>query len=440
MKHREENATKKVNDGSKQRPPLRTLYDAEKQEPEFQTLNEIPKTTLTQNGRRVFHIPAYMILLFSFLGVYYCLSQGVDYIPLSPITEEEVLHTAKGGDFRIFWSSGYFAAQGTPEQAFDDEKMKAMPPLVNQGVGGALTLYPPTWFIPMGVFGAYEFATAQFFYFWGSLVFFFLCIFAAFYEHWRIALPLSFGFTGLWVAFSFGQISPVIAGLYLIAFASFHRHALTAGTALALATVKPHLGFLVPLYLLLRNHLSVILWASVLSLLLVAASLYLHGTDLWLTYLQTIYRPFERLALFQTVVPTSMISMYAGLRLAGVDALVASAGHALIALVTLVGFLRILRTSCDPELPFAAMILATLVILPHAYSYDLVLLIIPILILARRAQERGWEIEDMEVTLLLYIIPIMTRDINATFHAPVLPLVLLYALRRIDYLSRHSVD
>lgn len=370
-------------------------------------------------------------LLFGFYG------GGFD--TFRPITPSEITTTLRGGDFRIFWSTGYFVAQGDLARAHDDASLKALPPLQHVGVGGNLALYPPSWLLLVEQLGALDFPMAWALYLWGSVALFLLGVGLAF-RGTPYAVPLALGFGGFWLALDFGQNTLGLAGLYLLTLAALPKRELAGGVCLGLATVKPHLGVLIPLFLLLRRHVGAIFWALVVLGGLIALAAHRYGPDVWTDYVESLRKPVNRLLAFETVRPEAMISTYAGLRLAGLTATHALIGQGLVALLALKMMVSVCRRSYDPHLPFAATITATLLVLPHAYGYDLVLLVIPILVLIARAQKRGWRLEDWEALLPAYLAPFFVVALNLAVRAPVFPLILLLLLHRLRYHSRYTAD
>jgi len=314
--------------------------------------------------------------------------------------------------------------------------MRALAPLRHQPVGGWLTPYPPTWLLIVRVFGALAFPQAWLAYLWASLGLVLVGVVAAFRSQLRFAVPLTLGFCGVWVAAAFGQNTLGIAGIALLGLAALPRHSLLGGICLGLVTFKPHLSVLIPLALVAGRFYRALAGFVLGAVGLFAASLASFGPAAWLDYLQNATRPIDRLLEFKTMRPELMISTYAGLRVGGLGSVWALTGQAVVALGAAVALVGIVRRSPSPQLALAATVVATLLAVPHAYSYDLVLLTIPILVLVSLAQEVGWQQQDLEVTTLAYLLPILVEPGNAFAHAPVTPLLLLVILQRLDHHSR----
>jgi len=357
-------------------------------------------------------------------------------LQLQPMPESDVTGSLRGGDFRFFWSEGYYVARGEAVRAYNRSDIVALPPMPPVNPGSHLSLYPPVWFLLVEPFGAMDFPTAWFVWMWGSVALYLAGVIMAFRRE-IYAVPLALGFGGFWLALDFGQNSVALAGLYLLVLACLPKREFPAGVLLGLAALKPHLGLPIPLWLFFRSHTMAILWAVLAIAALVAASWLRYGPEVWHVYLGEVYRPLKRLADFESVRPERMISLYASLRLWGAEAVTALVAQGVLALVALGMLIAVCRRAWDPQLPMAAAVVAGLLVTPHAYGYDLALLILPILVLVRRAQKRGWEIGDFEVFLPAYGLPFFTAYVNEATHLPVVPAYLLLFLYR---LRQHSLQ
>lgn len=358
---------------------------------------------------------------------------------LAPMSADEVLHSELGGDFRFFWAAGHLVSIGQPLAAYRAEAMAAQDSLrelrPEQGVGAQPLLYPPFVLPVLGALGALPYAEAWLVYEGASLMLLALAVLLAFPRQlW--ALPVAAGFGGLWSALNFGQNTVALTALYLLIMACAPLKEMRMGALLALASFKPHLGVVMPLWLVLRRHFL----AAFVALLGVAALVgwtgHSYGWEIWTAYGEAMRYATNRLQAFGTVRPVSMISLYASLRQFGVEVWPALAAQGALALLALWGLLRVCRDALDPHKPLAAAILVTLLAMPHCYAYDLVLLLIPLLVMLKTSFERGWRLGDVEVLLPLYILPFYIKFINAATHLPVMPLLLLWALYHLVQQTR----
>lgn len=388
--------------------------------------------------RAPFVLPQIALVL---VGVFFCLLYTGQWphwaLRFELMPESAYKQDIAGGDFRLYWAQGHLAAGGNPLGAYSASQMMDTAHM-NSLRGRAdvrPSFYPPHFVLMMEPLGHLTYPQAWHLFNWGSvLLMAFMTVFAFRREYY--ALPLLLGFGGLWSALSFGQNSILLASFYLALAAWGARHEKVGGLLLSLASFKPHMGIFAPLMLLWRAQYTTILWA-VLGLSAFGLAVFLHyGPGMWLRYAEVIQEPVNRLVGFDNVQSQHMISLYAGLRRYGIEPVHALAAQGALALLALQMLWRVCRRALDPMLPVAAMITATLLAVPHAYSYDLMLLFIPIMVIVKRAQVQGWSWKDIEALLPAYAVPYYVAQLNQVLVFPVVPLVLLLLLHRLKQHSR----
>ncbi len=366
-------------------------------------------------------------------------SRQVPYLlTLTPMSQEQVLHSALGGDFRMFWSAGHVAAKDDASKAYDRAAIAAQEPMrqlrPDQGIAVPL-MYPPTILPVLSLFGRQPFPEAWLLYEGASLALLLLGVVAAFPRQvW--AVPVALGFGGVWLTLDFGQNTVILTALYLLVLASAPLKEGRMGVLLALATFKPHLGAVMPLWLLLRRQWLAVLVAGGTTALMFAVTYYAYGPEILQDYRNGLQFAFERLEAFKQVRPETMISVYACLRQWGVSSQIAFIAQGVVALIALWGLVSCSRNAIDAQKPFAAAILAALLIMPHSYVYDLVLLLIPLLVFIRCAGERGWMLRDAEVILPMYFVPFYAADLNAVTRLPIVPILLLWSMYHVVHLAK----
>lgn len=387
---------------------------------------------------RPLFIPSFVVVLVALLALAWWTQQVPHLLSVTPMSEDEVLHSELGGDFRVFWAAGHIAATADPRKVYDRAEIAKQDTLrelrPDQAIAQSL-FYPPLVLPALAWLGDKPFAEAWLIYEGGSLLLLAVAVVLAFPRQvW--ALPVAAGFGGLWLALDFGQNTVLLTALYLLALACLPLKEVRLGAVLALASFKPHFGLVIPLWLILRRSWVAVLAASVFTAALVGLSVYAYGPEIWEDYLGSLQAASDRLADFKVVRPSTMISTYAAVRQFGfnhVEALVAQGG---IALLALWGLISCARQSIDPQKPLAAALLAALLIVPHGYAYDLVLLLVPVLVMLKSASEHGWGLRDAEVILPLYLAPFYVPQLNLATRLPVVPLLLLWALYHLVQLSK----
>lgn len=169
-----------------------------------------------------------------------------------------------------------------------------------------------------------------------------------------------------------------------------NRRPLLGGALIGLVTVKPQLGLLIPLALLLAGRWRTIAGAAASAAALLAVSLLIAGPEAWRWYL-TEAAPFQRQILehrggtFQVMTPAPfMAGRLIGLDLAQSYALQALASAAAVAIVAR-RFWRIGRAGAAiGPLDIALLLTAGFVASPYGFNYDMAGLALALL-LAERA-------------------------------------------------------
>jgi hypothetical protein len=81
-----------------------------------------------------------------------------------------------------------------------------------------------------------------------------------------------------------GQVSLIVAALLLTAFAQLDRRPVVAGFLLSILIIKPQTAFLVPVLLMASRRWTVLLAAAAGVLFILALSVALNGSDVWMRY------------------------------------------------------------------------------------------------------------------------------------------------------------
>jgi len=202
----------------------------------------------------------------------------------------------------------------------------------------------------------------------------------------------------LWVAL-FGYVMMMIefaqngfftAALLLTTFAYMRRRPWLAGLALALLTTKPQLGFLIPLLALLDRNWSLLRWATVFTVLLVAISIAVLGVESWRAYFEQVI-PYQKRVMvewsgyFLRMMPTTFGSLRT-LDFAPQTAYLAQWIVSALAFALLLRLLWILR---DPLDRVCALMVGTFLVTPYAFNYDMGALAVIAAIVALRARTTG---------------------------------------------------
>jgi len=293
--------------------------------------------------------------------------------------------TPVGGDFINLWTAAKLILTDRIADIYHVDRFMAYQGTLTGGadIGLRLWAYPPQSLLlawPFGLVGYYG-ALAI----WSVLG---LAVLAAGarrfgFDRFETAILLTSPATVL--NFYYGQTGSLATGLLLLALsARSGRDPVSIGAA-ALLTIKPQLGFLLPLLWAFQSRWRLIAGAAVAVAALVGLAIGLFGLDAWRDYLGDtlpILGQLEREGSgpFMTMIP----SMFMALRIVAGDSAMALLGHAAFAtLVLIIVIVRFWRVE-EAARRTAMMLIATALMTPYLHNYDLAPLLCGALLVARR--------------------------------------------------------
>jgi hypothetical protein len=336
-----------------------------------------------------------------------------------------------GRDFANVWTSGRLALEGRLDLLYD---LKAYSAYQDGLFDGALRAhnysYPPPTLLYTWAFGLLPYPVA--------LLSWLLLTGAAFFAAARpylrdaglpawLALIAPATLLNVWA----GHYGLLIGALWLGAFHLLPRRPVLAGVLIGLMLVKPHLAILAPLILARRGEWRAFAAAAATAAGLVAFSALVFGPELWRTWLgitvgvQTAMVDDVGtyfLTMMPTVVPTVSAFGFPGPAAWALQILVGAGAVAAL----------LLRMPSDSRAAGLAGGVATFLVLPYAFNYDMTVPgLAALLMLARlRRQPEG---RASFVFLLAFLLP-LTAQTFGLLHlpAPALILAALLALMLSD--------
>ncbi len=216
----------------------------------------------------------------------------------------------------------------------------------------------------------------------------------------------------------------VLAALWLGAFASIEERPALAGILIGLLTLKPHMGVLIPLVLLIRRQWAVIAVAAGATLALILASAAVFGWQPWVDYWTWTVRLQASMLvapnpLFFDLMPTGYVSMWVASKMfAAAVATQLIVGAAAVAITVRSALSRM--NWRDLGLVTAT---ATFLVLPYAFNYDMTVVGVAAAILLFGNRKRlHWA--GRILALVAFGAPILVAGANYE-RIPVLPFLLL---------------
>ncbi|HUF88344.1 MAG TPA: glycosyltransferase family 87 protein [Thermohalobaculum sp.] len=322
-------------------------------------------------ARIVFWIAAYLFLFYLFRKA------GAIAIEAPHIDVHRV-------DFVAFWAAARLALAGQPLAAFDPAALFAAAELAGEAPKNLLWLYPPGFLALIAPLGALPH--------WAAWSVFVLVSAAALA---RAARAPAAGLPGGWRlmvvsplllmgVFDIGQTSALWAAALIAALWSLRQgRPAMAGLCIALLTLKPQLGLLIPVALAADRQWRTIGWATGFAAIILLASTLLFGAAYWPQFLAALAEVTDRLEA-GTSSMTKLVSFYGFARMSGL-------GHgaalwiqwpAAVALAAAVAWVWS-RRDTGPDLKAALLCAAIPLATPYAYYYEMTTTLAAGLFLAR---------------------------------------------------------
>ncbi len=245
---------------------------------------------------------------------------------------------------------------------------------------------------------------------------------------------LLFAFPGTFINLFQGQSGFIVAAMFGGALLLLQRKPVQAGILLGLLCIRPQFLPVALIALACGRHWTTLAAATATATILMLLSLLTFGMLPWIEYWNDVV--MVRGLLDHGALPLSNIpSVYATLRLLGLEAGPAYTAHFVVALAA--AALTGLIWWRKPSLPLRAAILvaATLIATPTLFDYDLAILAIPLALLAMDGYFRGWLTGEREILGLAWFMPLIATStaqaINLQLGAIALIAVFVIAVRRV---------
>lgn len=258
------------------------------------------------------------------------------------------------------------AARATSELPLTEAQLRV--------IGYAAWMYPPVAMLLAAPLGLLGYLAAYFAWLAATLAVYLAAMRAVLARReawaWALAAPPAF-YNAM-----YGQTGFLTAGLIALGLANVGRRPTLAGICIGLATFKPHFGILIPLALVAGGHWQPFGVATITVVAAVAASIAVFGADPWYAYIGTLAHHFGGFGA-GAYEWRAMVSVLAGLQMSGVSPEQTWLGQylaaALAALATLWSWRAAAGDAARMRLAAAVLCAATLLAVPLAYTYDLVL-------------------------------------------------------------------
>lgn len=307
-----------------------------------------------------------------------------------------------GHDFPAFWSAARLWWQGGIAAVYDLPAYEALQASVATRPGLLLWHYPPSFLLLILPLGLLPYAAA----FWA----FTLAGLAALLAALRGMLPdrllwaLALGAPVVAVNLNQGQ-NGLLTGAALVG-ALRAREAgrgWLAALLIAALMVKPQLAVLVPVALVASRDWRLIGQTALCSAGFALAATAVAGLDGWRLFLNNL--PVLGFAMETGDLWPQSASLWAALRMAGIAASPAFALQAALALAAVALVWRTWRADLPGDLRLTLLLLASPMVSPYLFSYDLVPVLAAVLLLAARGLRDGFLEGERLCLALLWLLP-----------------------------------
>ncbi len=342
-----------------------------------------------------------------------------------------------GGDFVAFWSASRAMFDGMGAEIYQPNVFEAylMENAMPRERFGLTWQYPPTYYFFIAPLNFIDFLPAYALWSFGALAIF-LYILKRLFNLSPLPLLIIFSAPVIFNTVITGQNGFLTASLLALAACLPDRRPLIAGVAAGLLTVKPQLGLLLPIAYMAAGCWRAFFTAAFTTCALIIASLLSFGPEAWEAFIHSVINVGGGVK--DSVYPIhKMPTVFAALHKTGVPSSIAMSLQfiSLGIAMGLVGF--VWRKVEDWDLRAAVLCASVFLCSPYAYYYEMTVLVIPFLVMVRRAMATQW-LQGEEIGLaLIWLAPLFLPGVSS-FSGAQLGLcavlgLLFSSLRRVTY-------
>lgn len=301
-------------------------------------------------------------------------------------------------DYVAIWTGGRLALDGRPLDAYDWAKHRdAASELLGKDPAGLLPWpYPPTFLLIAALFAMLPYGASMLLWVSASSAAYAAASVRIMGSAWGalwLAVPIAFAFNA-----HVGQNGALSAALFGLVLASLRTQPILAGVCIGLLSYKPHLGLLIPIALVMGGYWRTIAAAAVTALMFALLSIAVFGWETWAAFLPGLEKVSAQTAAMSA--PEKLQTLFGLARSLGFDTTVAYAAQGLLAVSMAVLVALVWR---DPRIGFdlkaATLAVASLLVSPYLFVYDLMILTIAQAFLYRAVLSSG--LDRIEITGLI---------------------------------------
>jgi arabinofuranan 3-O-arabinosyltransferase len=319
-------------------------------------------------------------------------------------------------DFVNVWAAGRLALEGQAAAAYDWPTHKAMEVLAlgHPFHGYFGWHYPPVFLFVAAGLALLPYTAAYVLWIFGTFPAYLVAIRAIIGE--RSGYLLAAAFPAVLANFIAGQNGFLSAALFGGALFMLVERPILAGVCLGVLTYKPHLGVLVPIALIAGGYWRTFVTAGIVAALMAAASWAAFGMEAWQAFVANIGHTSQAFLSDGWADWHKLQTAFGLVRSFGGSEPLAWTVQAIVALAAAASVAMVWRSRAAYDVKAATLGTAALLATPYLYTYDLVVLAVPLAFLFRLARAQGFLPHELAgialACLLVLIFPFVTMPVG----------------------------
>lgn len=314
---------------------------------------------------------------------------------------------ANASDFVNVWAAGRLVLEGTPAAAYDWPVHKAMEEIaVGHAFDGYFGWhYPPTFLFVAAALSIMPYLVAYVAWVFGTFPLYLAAMRGITGE--RTGYFLAAAFPAVLANFIVGQNGFLTAALVGSALLFMERRPVLAGLLLGLLTYKPHLGLLFPFVLAASGHWRVFFVAAATAVAMAIAAWLAFGTEAWFAFRDSLGHTSQAFLSSGWADWSKLQTAFGLTRTLGGGEQLAWTIQVSIATAVAAAVSILWRRDIAYEVKAAALATGSMLATPYLYTYDLVVLAVPLAFLFKLGRERGFlpnELAGIGLACLLVLI------------------------------------
>ena len=328
--------------------------------------------------------------------------------------------TSHGGgiptDFVNVWAAGRLVLEGHPAAVYDWPTHKAAEEMA---LGGPFAGYFGWHYPPVFLFAAAALALVPYgaaFGLWLAMTFPVYVVAIRAIVGSRIGYLFAAAFPAVLCNSLVGQNGFLSAGLMGGALLMLTKRPVLAGIAFGALTYKPHLGILIPVALIAAGQWRTIAAAGVTTAVMPAISWLAFGTETWRGFIGNIGHTSTAFLSNGFADFGKLQTAFGLVRTLGGSEPLAWIVQSLVIAAAAVMVAALWRSRARYEIKAAGLAAASMLATPYLYTYDLVVLAVPLAFLLRVARESGFEAHELTMSgvacALIVMFPFVTAPVG----------------------------